>query len=433
VSELVIRALLITLATAVLAWPVGHLLGAWVGWAVFSAGLVVQMAFHIRHFARLERWSHAPSVDASLEGEGAWDDIFGRLYRHEKDLRDRIARRDREIDLMVAAAQALTDGVVLLDRLNQIQFCNTTAEAQLGLSAAKDRGASIVNLVRQPEFATYLEQGDHSAPLVIRLERNKDHVLSLQVMPFAGDRRLLQVRDVTQSDRLDRMRRDFVANVSHELRTPLTVLVGALETLQEIDLEPDERRHFLELMSGQSKRMQSIVQDLLTLSSIESAPPPDSDLVDMASLIDKLRRDAEALSDGRHAIVVEADGEGDLIGSETDLVSAFGNLVANAVRYTPAGGTVTLQWHASPAGAEFAVVDTGIGIEAKHLSRLTERFYRVDRGRSRDAGGTGLGLAIVKHALNRHQARLEITSTPGKGSRFAARFPAERVAGLPSA
>jgi len=235
---------------------------------------------------------------------------------------------------------------------------------------------------------------------------------------------------VTQTDRLDRMRRDFVANVSHELRTPLTVLSGFLETLQEIEVDPSTQEHYLALMTEQAKRMESIVQDLLTLSSIESAPPPTNDVVDMASLIDKLRRDAEALSAGRHTIVVESDGLGDVRGNEPELVSAFGNLVANAVRYTPTGGTVRIIWKAAPSGAEFAVEDTGIGIDAKHIPRLTERFYRVDRGRSRDAGGTGLGLAIVKHSLNRHQAQLEVKSSLGKGSRFAALFPASRVTGL---
>ena len=237
----------------------------------------------------------------------------------------------------------------------------------------------------------------------------------------------MQIKDITQADRLDQTRRDFVANVSHELRTPLTVLAGFLETMQEIELPEEERQRYLGMMADQSHRMQSIVQDLLTLSSIESAPPPENEVVDMANLIDKLRRDAEALSGGRHTIVVESDGQGDLRGSEPELVSALGNLVTNAVRYTPAGGTITLQWKTSPQGAEFAVRDTGLGIDAKHIPRLTERFYRIDRGRSRDSGGTGLGLAIVKHSLNRHQAQLDIRSEVGKGSRFAARFPASRV------
>lgn len=429
-SAQLIRALLLALLAAVVAVPVGYFVAIWAGWAVFCAGFGLQLAFHFRNFARLERWSRAPVVDSSLEGEGAWDGVFGRLYRHEKELRAQIARRDDEIAMLIAAGQALTDGVVLLDENNHILFCNTTAEAQLGLVVRTDRGQPVVNLVRQPEFVGYLTEADFSRPLTLRSDRSEDRVFSIYVLPYAGNRRLMQVKDVTQTDRLDRMRRDFVANVSHELRTPLTVLAGFLETLQEIEVDREEQARYLALMAEQSQRMQSIVQDLLTLSSIESAPPPANQPVDMPSLIDKLRRDAEALSNGRHQIVVETNAQTDLRGSEPELVSAFGNLVANAVRYTPAGGTIRIIWQANAQGAEFAVEDTGIGIEAKHIPRLTERFYRVDRGRSRDAGGTGLGLAIVKHSLNRHQAQLEIKSMPGVGSRFSAKFPANRVVGV---
>ncbi|MGA9961939.1 MAG: phosphate regulon sensor histidine kinase PhoR [Azonexus sp.] len=425
-----IQSLLLTLLAAVIALPVGHFVSPSAGWMVFSLALGLQMVFHFRNFARLERWSRAPVVDDSLEGKGAWDRIFGRLYHHEKDLRTRIAGRDEEIAMLISAVQALTDGVVLLDRQDQILFCNTTAEMQLGLVVRTDRGQPIANLVRQPEFVAYLGGADFSRPLILCSGRGDNSVLSIHIVPYAGDRRLMQIKDVTQFDRLDRMRRDFVANVSHELRTPLTVLAGYLETLQEIDVDRDERQRYLGLMAEQSRRMQAIVQDLLTLSSIESAPPPANDIVDMASLIDKLRRDAEALSAGRHVIIVDSDGHGDLRGSELELTSALGNLVSNAVRYTPAGGSVRISWKATLQGAEFAVEDSGIGIDSMHIPRLTERFYRVDRGRSRDAGGTGLGLAIVKHSLNRHQAQLEITSTPGIGSRFAARFPAARVAGV---
>ena len=429
-SSQLIRALLLALLSTVIALPVGHFVAHWAGWTVFCLGLALQMAFHFRNFARLDRWSHNPVVDASLEGEGAWDGIFGRLYRHEKDLREQIAERDHKIAMLFAAGQALTDGVVLLDTQNQILFCNSTAENQLGLVIRTDRGQSVANIVRQPEFVAYLEAGDFSRPLTMHAERNDDRVFSIHIIPYAGSRRLMQVKDVTQTDRLDRMRRDFVANVSHELRTPLTVLAGFLETLQEFDVDRDERNRYIDMMTDQSKRMQSIVQDLLTLSSIESAPPPENEPVDMVNLLDKLRRDAEGLSAGRHSIIVESDGRGDLRGSEPELVSAFGNLVANAVRYTPTGGTIRISWKASPQGGEFAVQDSGIGIDAKHIPRLTERFYRVDRGRSRDAGGTGLGLAIVKHSLNRHQAQLDIKSTPGIGSRFAAKFPASRISGL---
>jgi two-component system phosphate regulon sensor histidine kinase PhoR len=425
-----VRAGLLAALAALVALPFGALFESWVGWAVFSAGLGVQMAFHFRNFVRLDRWSKKPQVDASLEGDGDWDGIFSRLYQHEKELRSKISQRDDEIARLLAAIQALTDGIVALDAQRQIIYCNTTAEVQLGLSLRTDRGQPIVNLVRQPEFLAYLEAGDFARPLTLRSERTEDRVLSIHLLSYAGNRQLMQIKDVTQTDRLDRMRRDFVANVSHELRTPLTVLSGFLETLQEIEVDRDERQRYLGMMSEQSRRMESIVQDLLTLSSIEAAPPPSNDQVDMANLIDKLRRDAEALSGGRHEIIVDSDGLGDLLGAEPELVSALGNLVANAVRYTPAGGTVRISWKANAVGGEFAVQDTGIGIDPKHIPRLTERFYRVDRGRSRDVGGTGLGLAIVKHSLNRHQAQLDITSTLGVGSRFAIKFPAARVTGL---
>jgi two-component system phosphate regulon sensor histidine kinase PhoR len=426
----IVRASLLAAVAAAIALPVGYFFSHWAGWGLFCAGLALQMLFHFRNFSRLDRWSREPVVDANLEGEGEWDDIFGRLYRHEKDLRQQIADRDAEISRLIAAVQALTDGVVLLDLQDHIVFCNRMAESQLGLRSAIDRGQSIVNLIRQPEFVAYLAAADFSRPLTLRPERYKDRVYSIHIVAYGGNRRLMQVKDVTQADRLDQTRRDFVANVSHELRTPLTVLAGFLETFQELELGPDEQKHYLSLMADQSHRMQSIVQDLLTLSSIESAPPPADETVDMANLIDKLRRDAEALSGGQHHIVVETDGHGDLRGSEPELISAFANLVTNAVRYTPPGGTVTIQWKATPQGAEFAVQDTGPGIEARHIPRLTERFYRVDRGRSRDSGGTGLGLAIVKHSLSRHQALLDIKSEIGKGSRFAARFPANRVAAI---
>ena len=423
-----IRTVLFTVLAACLALLAALAVSATAGWIVFCLGLGAQMAAHFRNFALLDRWSRAPDVDANLEGRGAWDGIFGRLYRHEKDLRAQIERRSHRIDMLLAAIQALNDGVVLLNDRMHIVFCNATAEALLGLQARTDIGQSVANLVRQPEFVAFLLAGDFARPLTIRSERNPGCVLSIHLIPYAENRTLMQIKDVTQTERLDRMRRDFVANVSHELRTPLTVLSGFLETLREIDLGPEEQQRYLALMSEQSGRMLTIVQDLLTLSAIESAPPPEDAVLDMAKIIDKLRRDAESLSGGRHHLVVEADDPNDLLGSESELTSAFSNLVSNAIRYTPVGGRITIRWETNAHGGVFSVQDTGIGIDAQHIPRLTERFYRVDRGRSREAGGTGLGLAIVKHALNRHQAQLEITSTPGVGSCFSARFPASRIA-----
>lgn len=411
------------------ALPLGYFHAAWAGWALLCLILGVQQLMHWRNFARLERWSHAPLADTELQGDGAWDSVFGRLYQHEKQQSEQIARRDAQIRVLMAAGQALTDGVVLLDDGGRILFCNTTAEQQLGLVTASDRGQAIVNLVRQPEFIAYLQAGAYQQPLSLRSERLPDCLLSIHIIPYGAGHQLLQAKDVTHSERLERTRRDFVANVSHELRTPLTVLSGFIETLQEIELPAADQQRYLSLMADQSRRMQSIVQDLLTLSSIESAPPPSSEPIDMANLLTRLERDAQALSGGRHQLIIEHHGPAELHGAEAELLSAFGNLVANAVRYTPAGGCIRLSWQTLPegAGAEFAVQDNGIGIAAEHLPRLSERFYRVDRSRSRDSGGTGLGLAIVKHSLNRHQAQLLISSTPGQGSRFAARFPAARI------
>jgi two-component system phosphate regulon sensor histidine kinase PhoR len=317
---------------------------------------------------------------------------------------------------------------VLLDLQNHVVFCNNTAEMQLGLQLSADRGQSILHLVRQPEFVDYLERADFSQPLTLRPERYRDRLYTIHIIPYAGSRRLLQIKDVTQAERIDQTRRDFVANVSHELRTPLTVLSGFLETLQTLEITAAERDHFLQLMMEQSQRMQAIVQDLLTLSAIESAPPPENNVVDMANLLLQLQRDAETLSQGRHRITIATCDAHNLRGSEAELFSALGNLVTNAVRYTPEGGAITLRWEVSPHSALFSVQDTGPGIATEHISRLTERFYRVDKGRSRHSGGTGLGLAIAKHAITRHQGQLEIRSELGRGSCFTAHFPISRLA-----
>ncbi len=411
----------------------GWIWGGWAGLAIFSSLLLAWLARHFyRHLdalARLERWSRQPSPDVHLEGEGRWDEIFDRLYRHEKETRAELARRDAGLSLFAAAGEALTDGIVTLDATERIVWCNHIAARQLAIDPRTDRGQPIAHLIRHPEFIAYLTAADFSRPLVMSFDRGNEEVLSLSMLPYADSNRLLQIRDVTQSERLDRMRRDFVANVSHELRTPLTVLAGFLETLRELPLAEEERTRYLALMSEQSERMLSIIQDLLTLSVLEASPPPENAKIDMAALLDRLHRDAIALSGGRHVILLETPAQDtDLSGSESELTSAFGNLLSNAIRYTPQAGSIHIRWEKMGTEAIFSVTDSGVGIDPRHIPRLTERFYRADAGRSRAAGGTGLGLAIVKHALARHQATLEITSEPGHGSRFAARFPASRIA-----
>lgn len=427
----VVNALVYTLVALALALVAALLVSAEVGWVVFTLGLLLQLGYHLRQWTLLEAWSRQPAPENELGGSGVWYEPFSRLYRHERELRQQIAHWQSELARFGAAGQALTFGIVATSQGERIEWLNRAAEQLLGLDQRADLGQPITHLIRQPAFVAYLEAGDFAQPLKLRSERAGERVVAVRVVDYGEGRRLIQITDVTQAERLDQTRRDFVANVSHELRTPLTVLSGFVETLQELELDAAERRRYQDLMAEQSLRMQRIVQDLLSLSTLESAPPPpETERIDVAALLDKLKRDAEALSGGRHAISLEIASGGDILGAEGEIASALGNLVSNAVRYTPEGGTIRLHWQSGPAGAEFAVVDSGIGIEAADIPRLTERFYRVDRGRSRETGGTGLGLAIVKHALGRHQATLEITSQLGQGSRFAARFPAARVVGL---
>jgi two-component system phosphate regulon sensor histidine kinase PhoR len=259
--------------------------------------------------------------------------------------------------------------------------------------------------------------------------------LMLQAFPFGQKRHLLLVQNVTDLQKADAMRRDFVANVSHEMRTPITVLMGFLETVQSLDLKKEQQDQYFEMMMAQARRMKSLVEDLLTLANLESnSLPAISKPVHMQTLMALLRNDAEALSLGRHSFTFNIEPEQDLLGDEREILSAFSNLVSNAIRYTPDVGAIDIAWGVNAEGqGEFSVTDTGPGIAPEHLSRLTERFYRVDRSRSRDTGGTGLGLAIVKHIASRHQAQLLIESTPGRGSTFKLRFPKERIAALAEA
>ena len=420
------KTLFVVAALAGLAALIGLIAGAVWGWGSFSIALLLLVMWHTRHLARLERWLADPVPSGVPEGQGIWDEVLGALHRLERET----AKREHELSEALAhmrrAVQALPDGVVILDGANHIEWFNRTAAAQLQLDNRTDLGQSIGNLIREPAFIAYLD-GSHDIP--VRIARDDQRLaLSLQLISF-GQSRILLSRDVTQAERLDTMRRDFVANVSHELRTPLTVLVGFLETIHNLKLDPQRQRDYIGMMQEQASRMQRIIEDLLTLSALDSAPPATAETrVAMGPLLARLQADAEALSSGKHAIRAEFDAQSDLLGIEPELASAFGNLVSNAIRYTPVGGKVTLAWREGEDGARFSVEDTGIGIEAEHIPRLTERFYRVDRSRSRETGGTGLGLAIAKHALARHEATLEIESTPGKGSRFIARFPARRLA-----
>jgi len=427
VSRIFARTLASLVASAVAGAVAGLLAGAAAGWAVVAACICAILIYHLRHLAALARWLADPVPGKVPEGKGTWDDVLTALHRHERDGMRREQMLAESLLRFRRAAQALPDGVVILDAENRIEWCNDTAAVQLGLDARADTGQAIANLIRAPAFVEYLAAPDPTKAPAINVQLGVGGVLALQLIPYGDAQKLLLARDVTQAERLETMRRDFVANVSHELRTPLTVLVGFLETVRELKLDPQRTRDYLGMMQEQAARMHRIIEDLLTLSVLESAPPLTGERVRVKPLLERLRSDAQALSAGRHVISLHAAPEVDILGSEAELSSAFGNLVTNAVRYTPQGGEVRLVWRDGPDGATFAVEDTGIGIAPEHIPRLTERFYRVDRSRSRETGGTGLGLAIVKHAVAHHQASLDVESKQGSGSRFAIRFPASRT------
>ena len=403
-----------------------------IGLALLAAVLAGALYRQLREFNKLKRWASQPRLTDPPEAEGAWGEVFNLLHRHR---RATLKRRRELARLMVRSrrgAQALPYGVAVLDAQYRLDWCNDTAREHLGLDPARDRGQPIVNVVRAPEFVEYLRAGEFSEALRLKSPGSTRTLLTVQIISFGDEEHLMLSQDVTGAEMVEAMRRDFVANVSHELRTPLTVLAGFLETIQDLKLDASRVRDYVGLMVPQAERMKRLIDDLLVLSALEHAPPPVAGRVPLRPLLERVRAEAEALSAGKHRISLESTDGDDLLGAESELASAFVNLASNAVRYTPAGGEIRIRWRSgagvADGGAEFSVEDTGIGIDPEHLPRLTERFYRVDRGRSRETGGTGLGLSIVKHALARHQAALAVESTPGKGSRFSARFPAARLA-----
>jgi two-component system phosphate regulon sensor histidine kinase PhoR len=428
-NRVVVSGLVAPLAVAVATTVAAIAFGA--GWAlcvlaVGSAGIV---GYHLWHLGGLANWAAGPVDDPVPEGRGSWRTAFSALYRRVR------ARNLAQRDLVTAmerfrsVAEAIPDGMVALDASNRVEWANTRAQAHLGLDLAHDQGRPLVNLVRQPEFIRYLEAGDYSDVLTVASQREPGATLSIQLIPFGLEEKLLISRDVTQLEAVARMRRDFIANVSHEMKTPLTVVAGFIETMQDMELEPRQRARYLQLMHEQARNMKRLVDDLLTLSALESDQNALAEApLAVEPLLLSLSADAKALSGGKHAIALDIHDAATVLGSRDELLSAFGNLVSNAIRYTPEGGKVTLSWRIAEDGrGEFGVEDTGIGIAADHIPRLTERFYRVDRSRSRATGGTGLGLAIVKHVLLRHDAELDVTSEPGRGSTFTVRLPSRRV------
>jgi two-component system phosphate regulon sensor histidine kinase PhoR len=410
----------------VLVWVAGlagwYLWNLTIGLAISFVVLTLLVIMQLRYMYLLSLWLDQPEEVRLGDGWGSWTEIFAKLYRLRRD--DEHSRNELAewLSRFRKAMSQLPDGVVIMDDVLFLEWCNPVAEQHLGLKMATDKGMRVTNLVRSPEFIDYIILGRYDEPLSLKLDERK---LIVRLIPFENRRQILVTHDVTELDKIEQMRRDFIANASHELRTPLTVINGFLEiahTQPNLDLET--RARHLELMVDQGQRMQNLVDDMLVLTRLESLDyPVREELLDMHNLLEQVRAEGEALSAGRHKVSLKFNGPR-LKGSHDELRSAIGNLVSNAVRYTPEGGQITIRWFENTQGPCCSVSDTGIGIKPEHIARLTERFYRVDKGRSRETQGTGLGLAIVKHVLVRHDAQLRIESEAGKGSTFTIQFPA---------
>ena len=384
-------------------------------------GMIVVLVSQLRYLQQLGNWLDDPQSGKLPDGWGAWTDVFARLYRlrrederHQSELAEWLARFRQAMSL-------LPEGVAIMDDVLFLEWCNPAAERHLGLTLERDKGLRVTNLVRHPDFIDYIILGRYEQPLTLSFRGRK---IECRIIPFENRRQILVTHDATDTERIEAMRRDFIANASHELRTPLTVIVGFLEiAMSDPCMDAATRQAHLKLMTEQGGRMQRLIEDMLTLSRLESDEfPLRRERVDIAALVESVAAEARALSGGRHEIAVSVDGP-DVMGSVEELRSAFANLASNAVRYSPEGGRIELSWKRGEDDLQFSVKDSGIGIDPQHISRLTERFYRVDKSRSRETQGTGLGLAIVKHVLLRHGGRVKICSKPGEGSTFTASLP----------
>jgi two-component system, OmpR family, phosphate regulon sensor histidine kinase PhoR len=394
--------------------------------------LVLLVLRQVWHGGQLLRWLRGTQTDPAPRDEGFWGELGYRIERALR-LKDRALWQEQQrLAQFLAAIEASPNGVMLLDENDQIEWCNSVAAEHFGLDPQRDRRQRVTNLVRAPGFVAYLQAGAFDEPVVFAGAQPRN-TLSVLVRPYGEGQKLVLSQDITEKERSDAMRRDFVANVSHEIRTPLTVLAGFVQTMAELPLTEVERRRVYTLMEQQTHRMQNLVGDLLTLAQLEGSPRPAGDRwLSLQGLVQRALADATALSAGRHRLEAPPTLDVEIAGSDSELFSAVTNLLNNAVRYTPEGGVIGLHWRWREDGSgEIEVRDSGIGIAREHIPRLTERFYRVDGSRSRDTGGTGLGLSIVKHVVQRHGGEIDISSEPGKGSSFKLIFPALRLRRVP--
>ncbi|KEF30852.1 Phosphate regulon sensor protein PhoR (SphS) [Marinobacter nitratireducens] len=396
-----------------------------------TVGLVIYLWWTLVQARRLYHWLANPSAaEEAPQSVGLWGDIFDNLHKLNQNHLRTQDRLRAQINRVQESTNAMRDGVIMTNAQGAMEWWNGSAEYLLGFRRNTDQGQYIHNLIRTPVFKTYFDSRDYREPLELN-SPSKPHIhLQIQISLFGDDDRLIVAKDVTRLYQLEQMRRDFVGNVSHEMRTPLTVISGYLETLVDnADDLPPKWRRAINTMSIQSSRMEALITDLILLSKIETGEQTVHDtLTEVDTMVEEICRDARALSgDQKHEITVNVTDHRMLRGDESQLRSAFSNLIFNAVKYTPAGGHITVTWSTNREGAHLSVKDTGIGIDPVHIPRLTERFYRADPSRHKDTGGTGLGLAIVKHVLLNHDGNLEIHSRIGGGSEFICHFPRERL------
>ncbi|KOO14248.1 phosphate regulon sensor protein [Vibrio xuii] len=421
-----------------LAWELAFFYTPWVivGWIfgympwLLLAATVLQLVWHLHNQMRLSTWLYDEKRLTPPSGSGNWESLFNGIYR----LQQRQRKKRKELTNLIRrfrnGAESLPDAVVVFRSEGNIVWCNKLAQHLLGFRWPDDSGQPISNLIRTPDFIKYLNKQDFSEPLEMRSPLNVERMLELRIVPYTEGEHLMVVRDVSQLKQLEGMRRNFFANVSHELRTPMTVLQGYLEMTEDPDMVVGPmwtKAHGV--MTEQLNRMNSLVNQLLTLSKIEAAPMHElEDVVNVPAMLEVLEKEAASLSgDLGHKLSFDVDSNLRVLGDDDQLRSAISNLVYNAVKYTPAGADIKVRWYQSAQGAHLEVEDSGDGIEPQHLHRLTERFYRVDKARSRDTGGSGLGLAIVKHALTHHDSHLEISSEVGVGSKFSFTLPVRLV------
>jgi two-component system phosphate regulon sensor histidine kinase PhoR len=416
---------------AFIGWLFGQVSGSPLGGAAVgaTAGVGLAAAVDAVRAGRLLDWLRGPQESGAPRDTGFWGEVGYRIERALQARDRRIAQEESRLRQFLAAIDASPNGVMLLDTRDQIEWCNARAADHFGLDPERDLQQRVTNLVRAPAFVGYLQAGQFDSPVEFSSAPGRP-LLSVLVRPYGDGAKLVLSQDIAERERADAMRRDFVANVSHEIRTPLTVLAGFVDTLESVPLTTAEQPRVLGLMRQQTDRIQTLVDDLLTLAQLEGGPRPPTDLWhEFEPLAERVVAETRALSSGRHMLDVTIASGVRVAGIEKELQSAMGNLTSNAVRYTPEGGRIGVIWRVRDTDGcgVFEVSDTGIGIAREHLSRLTERFYRVDGSRSRDTGGTGLGLAIVKHVIQRHGGELEIESEPGRGSTFRLVLPAARV------